>query len=238
MTVRVPTRFGLEFELEDVRHDDNIPGNWQIVPEHSLRGGLEFVMQRPRPREAALTECTELFTALAKRFSATFRCSTHVHVDMREMTIQQVQNFYIYAVCWEKKLWEKFPSRSGNMFCVPTAYSPLFIAGLQEILRMDRGFAGHMPGLSVGKYTGINVRPYHAQGSIEFRHFPVLDTVKDRRYVLTTLFKLVQLSAAINPVTFDTHDDEDVEWITDQHSVFEELDISTLRWCQAIINNN
>lgn len=172
--------FGLEFEVENIR--DMLAGLstvWQLKGDPSLRNhGME------------LTVCgsgDELLKALVMFHrdlpsSAEFseRTSTHVHVNVQNMTLSQVFSFALLGIVLEDFLYRfTLAERKRDVYCVPLKYTNL----PSTLNWYRRKLLKHVPddiypsrekltGLVScwHKYLGINLTRLRDIGTFEFRH--------------------------------------------------------------------
>src|SRR5690606_25615934 len=116
---------GLEIEVEgslkaiaDVHAQ---PKYWTSKQEGSLRGGVEYVLYSPVPMKElpdALDEIGKVFEQCPK-IVRSIRCSTHMHVNVSDLTIQQIYNVIGYYYLIEDILVNtQGPVRKGNLFCL------------------------------------------------------------------------------------------------------------------------
>lgn len=157
--------FGIEIEIENADEDWCVPGMLVDPNEGSLRNnGLEFITT-PMTYNNVLY-CLDKFHNKANPTEENFTttCSTHVHTNVLDLTIDQLISILgIYHVV-EKQLFNVVGSnRYYNNYCVP----------YRESLIINNSYAdikiGHF---SWPKYTALNLAPINTQGSIEWRHFP------------------------------------------------------------------
>jgi hypothetical protein len=164
---------GVEFEIENVvRVDDAtdacVPGI-KATTDGSLRNrGYEFITSPMTYSNLVYT--IDLFYHKngwnADNFSE--RCSTHVHVNCQNLTLEVVANMCLLYQTFEKLLYNfADPERYNNIFCVPWRQTLLpnkLVTSLRE------GKTDIIAGWQ--KYTGLNLNPLRTQGTVEFRHFP------------------------------------------------------------------
>ena len=168
---------GTEYEIESIKactldgfmsgekYSDEVPywmGDIGVMRDGSLRnGGLEFVT-RPVTEERAL----ELFTTLHDNLSLgkdpfSARTSTHVHVNVASMTLEQVRHLTMLYALLEPVFFVHAQGREHNIHCVPLSYTLLpqyYSAGISALI--DRW----------SKYTAFNLLPIVNIGTVEFRH--------------------------------------------------------------------
>lgn len=160
-------KIGIEIELENVRFDD-IPRlhHWHITGDGSLRNnGFELVSNMPRNGNVLNNSIEELFKQpFLKDADPSWRCGTHIHIDVRMWTPTQLKIFMVLYLTEEMKLFKHMNSeeRVHSNFCTPIQYS----AGLLQRLFNERI---DMLARNWNKYTAMNLCPIRNQGSIEWR---------------------------------------------------------------------
>lgn len=155
--------FGVECEIEAVRHVEDLDGLWQITEDGSLRnGGKEFIsvpLLLPQQFEA-FKKLHANITLGNDPFSE--RTSIHVHMNCQGLDEQQVKNILLlYALYEECFFLMVHPSRRNNIHCVPlteTHMPSMYNRQLSSIVERWH------------KYTALNLLPLASQGTIEFRH--------------------------------------------------------------------
>lgn len=177
--------FGVELEIE---HNDSSAfrksKNWTIVSEGSI-SGYEAVLSRPMQGKdlyLALMDADACFNSmgdLSEAFSE--RTSTHIHVNILDMTFTQLLNFICLGVLFEKVLFKYVaPHRSNNHFCWAVGDCPAIIDRLLAVIKVYNKNALNL-GTKVSdalasnfeihsaKYAGINLSSIDRYGSLEFR---------------------------------------------------------------------
>jgi len=168
--------FGIEVEVE------NIPtphvnykhlSYWQITIDHSLRNnGAEFVSipLKARQIEAALDQ---LDKSLPEDADFSPRTSIHVHMNVRDLTIDQIMSLMLVYTATEELLFDWAGiNRTNNVFCVritDTNYVQSYLQFLQSPDHVVNGWH---------KYTAFNMHPMESKGTVEFRHMAGTRDVK------------------------------------------------------------
>jgi hypothetical protein len=163
---------GVEVEVENVlRVNPNVDLLlWQRKEDGSLRNrGLEFVT--PPLQAPYVYPALELLLAgLNSTVQFSKRTSIHVHVNVRNLTIPQIQNMLLTYHLVEPLLF-KFVggNRYNNIFCVPWT--------TQDGFRLAFSQASAEAGLSTlasngEKYSALNLNTMRNFGTLEFRHMP------------------------------------------------------------------
>lgn len=160
--------FGIEVEVEQVPHPEinsHDSSYWSITHDNSLRdNGYEFVSL---PLKARLLEnaLTQLQNSLPH--SATFspRTSVHVHMNVRDLTIEQICSLVILYVTCENLLFNWVGhERDKSVFCIKlleTNYRNYIL----ELLNNTPSVINNW-----NKYTALNLHPISSIGTVEFRH--------------------------------------------------------------------
>lgn len=166
------TRAGIEIELENIT-DTNLNTNyWRSITDGSLRNrGREFVFNGAHGGTDLFLACVELDTFLGRQNpDGNWRCSTHVHVDVRELTATQIKNIIITYLVYEKLLFRLSGfHRYTNNFCAAFGFAQQQLQLLAANWRRDdREFLQQVAN-GWDKYSALNLRPMAAFGSIEFR---------------------------------------------------------------------
>lgn len=163
---------GVEVELEGVENEGDLLDYWNVIGDGSLRGGCEFVMSAPTGGEDLVHAIIELDTYLSdKHPDGNWRCSTHVHIDARDMNLQEIKNFILIYTVLEKALFRlSGMSRYKNNFCCALGFAQQQIKVLSDNWKhptLGRFLQGALQ--SWDKYSAINLIPMADYGSIEFR---------------------------------------------------------------------
>lgn len=184
---------GIELELEGFSSgnqraaQDFLGSDWAVTSDGSLRnGGVEFVTNGGKGG-AALVACFERMHDLLSRvnYDASFRCSTHMHINMLDFTFNQVARFLLAYTCAEPVLFTFCGNyRKSSNFCVPVCESLPFHKRL--ISRLYDDAISARSGQSCNKYTAMNFLPLFsggndraALGTVEFRGGRPLTTLND-----------------------------------------------------------
>lgn len=185
---------GVELELEGFTSDDlhkatrHLAPLWRVTADGSLRnGGVEFVTNGGLGGERLHAAFERIVNLLQREvdYDATFRCSTHMHINMCDFTVQQVAKFLmVYAACEPLLFTFCGPYRRSSNFCVPVGDSLPFhrklISDLYDTVVAERGAAR-----STCKYTALNLQPLFGSdrvrpiGTVEFRGGRPLTTMAD-----------------------------------------------------------
>lgn len=167
---------GIEHELEGAR-DSNFREeftDWDAIRDGSLRnGGIEYVLKRPLSGQELITAIRTIDTYVGARehIVSNERTSTHVHVDVRDMTAQQLLMFFVVYTTYEQVLFSLCDdSRTENNFCVPVRKNGGVIKRMRSLAKEPT--SGHhiqQLGNSTYRYAAMNMASLPRFGSLEFR---------------------------------------------------------------------
>ena len=159
--------YGLELEIEWVNQgadEAKVPG-MTVETDGSLRNnGLEFITQPMTYSNIAY--CLDLFFKKNKFTTANYsdRTSIHVHTNVQNLSVEQVQTIILLYQTFEGLLFEWIgEGREENIFCVPWSQTVLtykLFANPNDWTKYKRW----------QKYTALNLLPVTTQGTIEWRH--------------------------------------------------------------------
>jgi Putative amidoligase enzyme len=203
--------FGIECEIEGVQDGQYFTG-FDTTKDGSLRhNGYEFI-SCPMPMETVLTAFRNLHSSLLLipldegNFSR--RTSTHVHMNCRSLTAEQVKTMVmLYALFEEVFFLMVDKNRRGNIHCVPLT---------ETFLPSKYSHSIHSLRDCWHKYTALNILPLSKQGTIEFRHLQGTNSVELLEEWLTCLGNLWYLcqTAQLTPETL-TNKETIVSWFKD-----------------------
>lgn len=150
---------------------------WKTENDNSLKeNGVEYISlpMRDEMIYAALKslECFLNMSNPDHTFST--RCGTHIHVDCRNLTIEQVVKFIFLYMIVEAGIYKQAgKDRAGNPFCVPLLHAKHY----QNLPILYHSFRSGNITRVIGilkhwtKYTGCNLLSLASKGTIEFRHY-------------------------------------------------------------------
>ena len=193
---------GIELEIEGVYRNLDINNSyWTIIRDNSLRaGGIEVLCRKPLSGYQLENALSDLEEALANvEYTLSERCSTHIHLDVSDMDIQQVTNMFILSAIFEPLLFKLFGNtRKANPFCISTSN------GGDNMRNIAQAFSSKnvesLSGYTWGKYQGISLFRLLDLGTFEFRMFtPIVDKASYMR-VLKFLFAIKEEAMSIGDV--------------------------------------
>lgn len=154
----------------------------------SLRnGGVEFVTNGGLGGQSLFSAFERITHLLANviEYQDTFRCSTHMHVNMLDFTVPQVAKFLmVYAACEPYLFAHCGQYRRSSNFCVPVGDSLPFHKNLIANLFED-ACATRSGSRVTNKYTAMNLQPLFGSdrvrpiGTVEFRGGRPMTTMDD-----------------------------------------------------------
>lgn len=166
---------GVELELENVRPIDytrwELSKYWDVKDDHSLRGGFELIFKYPfRGNDIALAldELRILQDTRSEPFLVSSRCSMHVHIDVRDWTVERLQRFVALFVIYEPTLFAIWGAgRERNNFCQT-------VDAINVKNALARLYTGNKPSTQQtlktwNKYSSINLLTSMLYGSVEIR---------------------------------------------------------------------
>lgn len=157
---------GLELEIEGWRGERDFEG-FNFTDDGSLRNnGIEAV---------SLPTKMKFVPELLKSFFSTYsiteanyseRCSTHVHMNVQNFTLEQLATLCLTYQVVERLLFTYVdPIRSSNIFCVPWFQA----AGRVDLANTIT--SGKWRDLQTWqKYTALNLLAVAQRGTVEYRH--------------------------------------------------------------------
>lgn len=163
---------GVEIELENLNIEHPSFNYWTAKSDGSLRnGGMEFVCSHPWGGVDLYNAALEIDSFLFNNNpDDTWRCSTHVHVDVRDLTAAQLKKMILAYVFYERVLfkcsgWHRYK----NNFCVALGFAQGQLDDLANWWDLpDAAFLNRLVS-NWDKYTAINFLPMGNFGSVEFR---------------------------------------------------------------------
>lgn len=163
---------GVEIELENMNVGTPSFNYWDAKDDGSLRNnGKEFVFSSPWGGRDLYNAAIEIDGFLFDNHpEETWRCSTHVHIDVRDMNVAQVKKMILAYAMYERILFQcSGAHRYKNNFCVALGFAQeqLNTLGNAWSENSDQFFSRITEGWD--KYSAMNLLPMSSFGSIEFR---------------------------------------------------------------------
>lgn len=170
---------GVEIEVEGEGAVRQARGNnyWKVIRDGSLRNhGLEVVLREPTLGQALIDSLDELQEIINDAYADySHRTSVHVHLDIRDMTVEQLFNMLFYYFYCEKAIFNYVgQGREENNYCIPwwkteelkTSLYRIYSAMKEE----DSETIRHIINDNMNKYSALNLKVINQFGSVEFRH--------------------------------------------------------------------
>ncbi len=168
--------FGIEIEAEGV----NLPVKdfkyWIQTNDPSLRGVYpesccEYVLGEPvlyNEVKSAITELTDAAKEVGTQFKFSFRCSTHVHLNVQTLTEPELYSLiYLYLILEEPLMNFCGKERKHNRFCLRLQDAEYLLVYVNDLVK--RGVIKSRPEEGNLRYSALNLASIHKYGSIEFR---------------------------------------------------------------------
>jgi len=172
---------GIEIEIENVRSTlcGNLDYYWAEDEDHSLRNyGKEYksIPMRAYQIPYSIEYLKQLLSINNPKYEFSNRCSVHVHLNVRDFTMEQLACFIILYCVFEKHFFHiAGTKRENNIFCVPL-WTTDHLPNLKKLVRPESYKTWH-------KYLALNCGCIFGSdnnkdfGTIEFRHlYGTLDT--------------------------------------------------------------
>lgn len=165
-------KVGVEVELEDLPSTSFNSPFWRVTQDGSLRNnGVEFVMEGCWGGSDLFHAAVSLDSYLTSRNpDGNWRCSTHVHVDVRNFTCHQLKSLILINTVYEKLLFRISGfQRYTNNFCASIGYMQNQLDFLASIWHVEDSMFFDVLVSSWDKYSSLNLLPIQRFGSVEFR---------------------------------------------------------------------
>lgn len=151
---------------------------WRATYDGTLRnGGVEFVSRDIQSQKSLRTSLHRMMKEVYSLYDVqeSLRTSSHIHVDIRNLSTIQLGIFLLNLVVREEELYVVGgEGRETSPFCVP-CNNPIGIITLIDRAFLRRGIStpgqrSTIASMSL-KYSGINPEPVSRMGSVELRYF-------------------------------------------------------------------
>ena len=156
--------------------DSKIGQYWGIVSDGSLRDGIELVTPTLFGDDLvqAVKALSKLNEQLERRPSFSHRCSTHVHIDARDLDKDQLLSLIFIYYLYEKYLFKYWNERRyNNIYCIPLHNCHQFISTVGALIR-EKNESVILDTFSAinerERYCAFNLNALLKYGSVEFRH--------------------------------------------------------------------
>lgn len=173
------TLIGVEVEAENVKLPKGQTWDgvqyWHPHADDSLRNdGCEFAFVSPLFGADAVTAIKGLCKlAKEKGFKTSARTGLHVHVDVRDLSLEQFRAMCVLYAMVEKMIYRWVGgNREENIFCLPWYHSEGDLDALGNAFKTNTESDVHHIFNGMLRYSGLNLQAVAKFGSAEFRHMP------------------------------------------------------------------
>ena len=197
---------GIEIEMEG----ENIPNYervlmgtqnvWKGERDGSLRGqSVEFVLRRPVPRKDVNTALRIAKEYLEEKCNAIMKPSSrtgvHVHINVRDLTLNQV---FVFMITWflveEAMVAYCGETREGNLFCLRLKDAEALLDYAELAIRHEDLSILHTDEI---RYSAMNTKSLLEYGSLEFRCLETPENILDIALWVELLLKIKDYSLKI-----------------------------------------
>lgn len=200
---------GIEFECENVKaalpeaEEGSWSGVWASHRDNSLReNGVEFVLHEPLFGQDLVDAVTWFCDqAKKKKWEANYRTGLHVHVDCRNLELNQLIAMVIYYALYEKVLFNWVgDNREGSIFCLPFYKADGVVDIIASAFSGDKGVMRDKLPDGDTRYAAFNLNALAKFGSVEWRHLQTTFDV-DRIFKWVNCAQAFKKYAKHNPIT-------------------------------------
>lgn len=187
---------GVEIEAEEVSTKKGQITTVKQIEDGSLKvAGKEFVTV-PIKTQYLEIELKRLFSSF-QHHTFSKRCSVHVHVNVRDLTMEELKKMVMIYMMFEKALYKFSGDRWNNNFCVPLFQTPALV---QKFLREVDYFNMYW-----FKYTGLNISPVWGGestkiGTVEYRQ---LEGTSDVSRIITWVNLITAIKRAAQNIEYE-----------------------------------
>ena len=202
----VPGEVGIEIEMEGRNFPDPMlftratEGMWTGHHDGSLRGSsMEIVLSQPVPRDKVtdvLSSAAINLVNAGTTVTPSVRTGVHIHINVRELTEEQVFKFMF---CWF--LFESIlvrycgEDRVGNLFCLRGSDAEQYMEALEEAVRTSDLNVLYTDEL---RYSAMNPKALIEYGSLEFRCLKTPKNILDVAEWVKILLEVKDFSLTID----------------------------------------
>lgn len=208
---RWPELIGIELELEEASMT-TVPPYWTTHEDNSLRQGIELVLDAPYAGEVLGNAIQEYYKA-GIAHNSTSRTSTHIHINMTDVTVDVLRSMFMIMYCIEDSLFNAIgESRKWSGYAMAlTEMEPSRVRGIltsddANILQNEIS-----PSRNQERYYGFNTC-MRRHGTAEFRYFPGGPTQQE-------LESWVDFVVTVKRIGKRWHPNELIEALYDERSV-------------------
>lgn len=166
---------GVEIECEGLKLNPIESNNWKTEQDNSLRGDYptqssEYVIRKPVSNSVFKKALDELIAHQEKAtLNFSFRTSVHVHVNVQELTEDELLAFIYACILLEEPLMNYCgEGRKGNRFCLRIQDAEGYMEVLNDVFERGHSYIRGLRGEYI-RYSAINLHSLVKYGSVEFR---------------------------------------------------------------------
>lgn len=167
---------GIEIECEGNNLKYVNERGWKTVDDNSLRGEFpnsrcEWVLKKPIDIQDALPAMQWLEDSQKEaKLAFSFRTSVHVHVNVQQLTVNQIMNMaYTYFICETVVMNYCAPHRRGNRFCLRMEDAEGIQSFLIKFITCNEERLHLLNPNDAIRYAAFNFEAMWKYGSVEFR---------------------------------------------------------------------
>jgi hypothetical protein len=164
---------GIEIEIEGAGLPESV-SHWSAKSEGSLQQGLEYIT-KPIKAENVKQYVDHLKAVLGGyTVKNTYRCSTHIHVNMLPEAVEDILGYYVVFSMFEPLLLSLCGNqRDGNLFCMSSYDTGDLTDSFDQMCRAFEMIDQYGFGYERGKYSSLNSGRLADLGTLEARCFPM-----------------------------------------------------------------
>lgn len=172
--------FGIEIEIENFLIGDSWnPRYWTFKGEPSLRNnGIELISKPSKfeDRKVVTDEVTQLVKWSTTVPQPSIRCSTHIHINVSDLTLRDViKAAGLFYLLENNLISTQSRYRKGNLFCLTLSDAGFIKQFWHNTINRPASFQNQFSQQSA-KYSALNFATITRIGTIEFRFLsPILD---------------------------------------------------------------
>lgn len=189
-----PYAVGIELEIEFDSQPPPLPSlpSLHFKQDGSLTNGMEMVFRHPFPKTKLQDPADEMIQAIETALQLTGgrvvlspRAGTHFHVNVVGQTPLAAAKAYLLMCAIEPRLFELFPTRKENIFCLPSFMSDRQMMDLAKYFTPNQAILNWSNDMGHYRYSATNPAAIARFGSIELRMVPtMIDSKKMARWGL------------------------------------------------------
>ena len=172
---------GIELELEGEFDHEHVNG-WDIHGDGSLRDGVEYVFAGPAGGASAVRRLENMARFIRQNEVApTFRCSTHIHLDVGDLDAEQLKRLVMTYALFEDVMFDHCDlSRRFSNFCTPYFNNNTLVERASRYLHDFRHTENRTAQFEAfPKYSAFNLQPIIRLDTVEFRGSGALTTLDE-----------------------------------------------------------